>query len=103
MTSDPVGETGRMQVALYATLRQISGGKYVDVTALGAATLRTVLAEVLERHPAMRPELLDAGGELHRHVHVFLNGRDAHHLDRGLDTPLPAGAKIDLFPAVGGG
>ncbi len=103
MTEEPAGETATMRVALYATLRQISGGKYVEVAAPGAATLRTVLDEVLARFPAMRPELLDAAGALHRHVHVFLNGRDAHHLDQGLDTPLPAGAKVDLFPAVGGG
>jgi len=58
---------------------------------------------VVERFPAMRENLLDAQGALYPHVHVFINGRDAPYLERGLETPLAADDAVDVFPAVGGG
>jgi len=51
----------------------------------------------------LEPELLDGDGQLWRHVHVMVNGRDVPYLERGLHTPLSADDTLDVFPPVGGG
>ena len=33
----------------------------------------------------------------------FLNGRDGHYLDKGMETVVAATDVVDIFPAVGGG
>lgn len=58
---------------------------------------------VITRFPAMRRELLDEQGNLWRHVHVFINGRDAPYLDNGLNTLVHQDDVVNIFPAVGGG
>jgi MoaD family protein len=92
-----------MELRFYATLRQVTGGKTVELDLPTPTTLRSAVDAALERHPGLRPLLMDADGELLRHVHVFLNGRDAHWLEHGLDTPITATDTIDVFPAVAGG
>ena len=92
-----------MDVNLFATLRQLAGHKTVHFDLPVGATVRELLAQVIERYPAMRSELYGDDGELFGHVHVFINGRDAPHLDKALETPLTTEDTVDLFPAVGGG
>ena len=92
-----------MDVNLFATLRQLAGHKTVHFDLPEGATVRELLGQVVDRYPAMREELFNEGGELLGHVHVFINGRDAPHLDKALETPLTANDEVDLFPAVGGG
>lgn len=92
-----------MEVRFYATLRPIAGARAVPFPFEPGTTVRSLLDRVVERFPAMREQLLDADGALYGHVHVFLNGRDAPYLDRGLETPLSADDAVDIFPAVGGG
>ena len=69
----------------------------------GEISVRALLDRVVARYPAVGPYLLDDRGELHRHVHVFVNGRDAPYLADGLDTVLQSNASLDVFPPVGGG
>ena len=92
-----------MQVNFYATLRPLVGGKTVHLAWSDGTTLRALLETLFADHPALRPELLDDQGQLHGYVHVFVNGRDGHYLERVLDTPLAPTDKVDIFPAVGGG
>jgi molybdopterin synthase sulfur carrier subunit len=92
-----------MKVNFYATLRQIAGHKTEEFSLHNGMTVQDLLDEVLERYPDMRPELMDEEGNLYRHVHLFVNGRDAYYLDNGMETPLQANDKINMFPAVGGG
>jgi molybdopterin synthase sulfur carrier subunit len=91
-----------MHVDVYATLRDIAGGKRVELGDAGG-TVRALLEALFERHPALRPELFASDGTMHPHVHVFVNGRDVQYLAGELDAPVPEGAKVDVFPAVGGG
>ena len=65
--------------------------------------MRELVALVVERFPAMQSQLLRGDGELHGHVHVFVNGRDSAFIDNALDAVISAQDKIDIFPAVGGG
>lgn len=91
-----------MQVRVYATLRPIVGGAVARLETRPGATVRTLLAELIARWPALQAELFDAAGALHNNIHVFINGRDVRYLG-GLDIPVPADADVRIFPPVGGG
>ena len=92
-----------MKVNFYATLRQIVGQRTIEVALPEGATAKDLVGCIVEQYPKMRPELLDEDGQLHGHLHLFINGRDAPYLENALDTILDPGDKIDIFPAVGGG
>lgn len=92
-----------MQVNFYATLRQIVGSKSVDFSIPEGATIRQLLDEMIRCYPALRREMLDEKGELYRHVHIFVNGRDAFHLQKGMETVISPDDTMGVFPAVGGG
>lgn len=92
-----------MKVNFYATLRQIVGKKEVEFESSGCLTVQQLVEEIVTKYPPMRRELLNENGELYPHVHVFVNGRDAPYLEKGMDTVLELNDKIDVFPAVGGG
>jgi sulfur-carrier protein len=92
-----------MKVNFYATLREIVGTKTVEFDVPEGATIRQLLALLVERIPALRRELLDEQGELHGHIHFFVNGRDAPYLVDALDTVLKPIDVISVFPPVGGG
>jgi molybdopterin synthase sulfur carrier subunit len=92
-----------VNVTFYATLRRVVGTKSVEFQLPAGATLRQLLEEMLRCYPALRPELLDANGDLYQHVHIFVNGRDAPFLENTLDTPLSPEDAVGVFPAVGGG
>lgn len=92
-----------MDVRFHATLRPVVGGRQIEVDWQDGLTVWGFVTQMVERYPALGPQLLDAEGKLARHVHVMVNGRDAPYLASGLETPLRAADKIDVFPPVGGG
>ena len=47
---------------------------------------------LIDRHPALRGQLLTDDGELNRFVNVYVNGQDVRYL-AGLDTPVAAGRR----------
>jgi MoaD family protein len=73
----------------------------VDLPA--GATVQQLLDELVRSYPALRNELLDESGQLYHYVHIFINGRDAAFLAGGLESAIPDGARIGVFPAVAGG
>ncbi|MFN2106167.1 MAG: ubiquitin-like small modifier protein 1 [Candidatus Promineifilaceae bacterium] len=92
-----------MKVNFYATLRQIVGQKTVELDLPEGTTAIQLVEAVMEQYPRMRPELVDENGDLHGHIHLFVNGRDAPFLENQLDTVVKPTDKIDIFPPVGGG
>lgn len=92
-----------MEINFFATLRQIAGQKTVEFPLTSAVTVRELVEAVVTRFPHMRAELLDENGELYRHVHVFVNGRDAPYLEEGVQTVIKPTDVVNIFPAVGGG
>ncbi len=93
-----------MRVHFYATLREIVGGKYIDLDLADGTSVQRLLDRVLSDHPGLRGVMLDEAGLLSQHVHLFVNGRGCVFLERGLDTPLSARHdRVDFFPAVAGG
>jgi molybdopterin synthase sulfur carrier subunit len=92
-----------MKVNFFATLRPIVGGKTVEFDVDHGVTVREMLDAMVERFPKLRHELLDENGQMHGHVHFFVNGRDAQFLEKGIETPLTPDDVVNIFPAVGGG
>ena len=64
-------------------------------------TVADVLDDLVERHPALAPQLL-ADGELAPFVNVFVGGEDIRTLD-GTETEVRNGDSLILLPAMAGG
>ena len=92
-----------MKVNFYATLRPIVGGKTVEFEIDRDLTVREALDMMVTRFPKLRHELLDESGNMHGHVHFFVNGRDAQFLANGIATRITPEDVVNVFPAVGGG
>jgi len=88
-----------VKVNLYATYRDLTGAKHLD---LSGQTVGEVIDRLIEKYPQMKPEIFAAPGELSSRVSIFRNGRDIRYLN-GLDTPVGPDDVLDLFPPVAGG
>jgi cysteine synthase/molybdopterin converting factor small subunit len=86
-------------VRIPPTLRNDVGGAR-QVEAVGD-TVREVLDDLVERHPALAPQILQNGG-IAPFVNVYVGGEDVRTLD-GLDTEVPVGGTVILLPAMAGG
>jgi molybdopterin converting factor small subunit len=63
---------------------------------LEAPTVLAAIDGLDERWPGIRDRLLDAGPEIRRHIHVYV--------DRAaLDTPLAPASRVDVIAAISGG
>lgn len=93
----------KLNVNFFATLRRVTGTKTVEFDLPDEVTAGQVLDAVIERFPDMRADLLDENGELHRHCHMFINGRGVPFLLEKMDTVVRPGDTVNIFPAVGGG
>jgi sulfur-carrier protein len=77
----------------------VGGAKRLD---LDGETIRGVVDALVERHPALKAQLLTDDGDLNRFVNVYVNGQDVRYL-QGLDTPVAASDEVRLLPAMAGG
>ena len=86
-------------VRIPPTLRnEVGGARQVEAD---GETVREVLDDLVERHPALGPQLL-ADGELAPFVNVFVGGEDIRTLD-GTETAVRNGDSLILLPAMAGG
>jgi len=70
--------------------------------AVPATSVRGLLTELQQRHPALHRGVCDETGAIRRHVNLFVNTE--HIRDReGVDTPLAPGDELIIMPAVSGG
>lgn len=92
-----------MKVNFFATLRDIAGGKTVEIHADHGVTAKELLDAIIARFPPMKKELLNADGRMYGHVHFFINGRDVQFMENEFQTVIQADDVINVFPAVGGG
>jgi sulfur-carrier protein len=77
----------------------VGGAKELEVA---GDSVGAVLDALVERHPALREQLLTEDGELNRFVNVYVNGQDVRYLD-GRGTPVGASDEVRLLPAMAGG
>jgi len=92
-----------MKVNFYATFRVITGTKTVEIDLPHGSTIRDLVNQLIDQFPDFKGQLLDKDGELFRHIHVFIDGRDTYYLPENLETVLNQDEKIDIFPPVAGG
>ena len=92
-----------MEVNFYATLRDIAGGKTVEIPIDHGVTVREVLDAIVTRFPAMKKELFREDGRMYGHVHFFVNGRDVQFTEDDYEIRIMPEDVINVFPAVGGG
>ena len=92
-----------MQANLYATFRLIAQVKTIPLDLPAGSSVMRAIQAVVERYPVLRSHWMDEQGELHAHVHVFLNGHDIATLPEGLNSPLQPQDTLDFFPPVAGG
>jgi cysteine synthase B len=86
-------------VRIPPTLRnEVGGARHVEAD---GATVREVLDDLAERHPALGQQIV-ANGDIAPFVNVYLGGEDVRTLD-GLDTAVKAGDTVILLPAMAGG
>ena len=92
-----------MKVKFYATLREIVGGKTVELPLEDGVTAQELFDKMIELYPGLQKELLDDAGNLHGHVHFFINGRDIQFYDEAWDKRILPDDVVTVFPAIGGG
>ncbi|MEU5690313.1 ubiquitin-like small modifier protein 1 [Actinosynnema sp. NPDC020468] len=66
------------------------------------ATLGTALDLLATRYPLLARRLRDERSRVRRYVNIYLDGEDTRRL-AGVETPLPAGATVEVIPSVAGG
>ncbi len=91
-----------MEIMVYATLRDIVGGKSVRLEDVSEITVGQMIERLFTQYPAMKSELLNGNGEMHSAFHILINGRDARYLD-GPETVVTTKDQVRIFPPVGGG
>jgi MoaD family protein len=87
-----------MDINFYSSLRKIIGAKTFDLPLPAGTTVREMVEAIVAYHPDIQERLLDEMGELDRHAHIFVNGRDVPHLVEGFETMLSADDTVDVFP-----
>lgn len=87
-------------VRIPGPLRRHTNGERLITVA--ADTVAGAIAEMDRRFPGLRERLLDADGQIHRFVSIFVGEQDVRLLD-GLATPLDAHAEVSIIPAMAGG
>jgi molybdopterin synthase sulfur carrier subunit len=90
------------KVNFHAMLRDIVGGRTVELPIQPGQTVRDMLAVIIERYPALQPKFYEEDGSLTRFILIFIDGRNIL-LMGGLDAVIPEDAIINIFPPVAGG
>lgn len=89
-----------VQVRIPTILRSYTGGA-AEVSAT-AGSLRDVIAGLDADYPGLGGRIVDDGGKLRRFVNVYVGDEDVRFAE-GLDTPVAAGSRVSVIPAVAGG
>lgn len=93
----------RVTLVLPGVLRQYTGGVgRLDLDVESGSTLGSALDGLTGPYPALERRLRDERGVLRRYVNLFVDGEECRRL-AGADTPLRAGAEIQVIPSIAGG
>ena len=68
---------------------------------VSGATVRECLQAVGAKYPDFLPQMMDASGEVHRFVKLFLNEEELSLSE--LDKPVSENDRVDVLAAVAGG
>ena len=81
-------------------LRKVPNGQ--ETVEVGGATVEEGLANLESQYPGIKERIVDANGQLHRFVNIYVNGEDIRFLE-GLATSVKDGDELSIVPAVAGG
>jgi molybdopterin converting factor small subunit len=73
-----------------------------SVIAVEGATIGEVLSTLTTTYPAIKGQLLNDDGTLHRFLNVYVNDDDVRYLG-GVEASVRNDDEITLLPAVAGG
>jgi molybdopterin converting factor small subunit len=73
-----------------------------SVIAVEGSTVGEVLLTLTTTYPAIKGQLLNADGTLHRFLNVYVNDDDVRYLG-GVEALIANDDEITLLPAVAGG
>jgi len=88
---------------LYATFRLLAKVKSFSLDLPAGTTALQAVRCIVEMFPVLGPHWLNEAGELHAHVHMFINGHEVLTLPLGVETLLQPTDTLDFFPPVAGG
>jgi molybdopterin converting factor small subunit len=91
-----------VSLELPRVLADAAGGERRLAVPAPAGTVRSAFESLAASHPLLHRRLRDESGALRRYVNVYVDGADVRR-DRGLDTPVTAGATVTVLPSVAGG
>jgi len=89
-----------VEIKLPTVLRAHADGQ--STVTVDGATVGEVFDALIQRYPALRGNLLDDAGGLHKFVNVYKDDDDIRYPD-GLDTKVGNGDVLSILPAVAGG
>ncbi len=87
-------------VRIPTPLRRVTKGR--ETVDVNGQTLMDGIADLEKQFPGVKERIMDATGELHRFVNIYVNGEDVRFL-QGMQTSLKDGDEISIVPAVAGG
>lgn len=87
-------------VRIPTVLRPAMGG--LTTVSVEGATIGAVLSELTSAYPAVKGQLLNDDGTLHRFLNVYVNDDDVRYLG-GVEASVAQDDEITLLPAVAGG
>ena len=91
-----------MPTVLVSGMLRAEAGGSAHLEVGDGGTLGAVLDELKERWPRLERRIRDESGALRRYVNLYVDGEDCRR-SGGLETPVPAGAEIQVLPSVAGG
>ena len=89
-----------VEVRIPTVFRKFTEGS--SVVNLEPGTVADLIGQLERRFPAIKGQITQGDGELHRFVNVYVNDEDARYMDK-LDTKVSAGDTVSLLPSVAGG
>lgn len=89
-----------VDVRIPTVFRKLTNGDS-DVQ-LEPGTVADLLAQLDDRYPGFKAQVLTEDGSLHRFVNVYVNDEDVRYADQ-LDTKASDGDTVALLPSVAGG
>ncbi len=92
-----------VKIRLYATFKLIAGQNKFELILPDDVRVIEAVHALLNTVPVLQPHWLNQQGELHAHVHTFLNEVDISTLQSGLETRIRDGDLLEFIPPVAGG
>jgi len=87
---------------LFATLRDLTGVRELEVPFQHGQTVRELVETIRDIQPELAEEIVNAEGEMTGLVHILVHGRHIQWLD-GLDTVIKDSDLVVLMPPSAGG